>query len=129
MSMDREKLRNIVLRELNKFNESKPVEQKVSLDRSIKRAFDTAQDNRGAFNEGGEGFQNSNPSNGPLPEKPLSATFYELGFDAAFPGEDFNPETYLRKLIDAVSELNEDFSRGLGDGYLEARDAESRENY
>ena len=137
--MDRDRMRNIVLRELHKFNESKPAQDRVSLDKSIKRAFDTAQENRGAFNEGDmpqyddehdeEGAYDTEAEAqvaGP-PEKPLSTTLYELGFDAAFPSEDFNAEAYLRRLIDAVAELSEDFSRGLDDGHDEFRDAESRD--
>tara|TARA_E500000331_G_scaffold288473_1_gene283912 strand:- start:17 stop:427 length:411 start_codon:yes stop_codon:yes gene_type:complete len=135
MAMDRDKMRNIVLRELHKFNESKPTEQKVSLDASIKRAFDTAQENRGAFNEGDMPQYNDEPDEegaydpeAEAPEKPLSAVLYDLGFDAAFPSDDFNSEEYLRKLIDAVAELSNDFNRGLDDGHAEYRDAESREN-
>ena len=135
MAMDREKMRNIVLRELHKFNESKPAEERVSLDASIKRAFDTAQENRGAFNEGDMPQYNDEPDEegaydpeAEAPEKPLSAVMYDLGFDAAFPADDFSPEMYLRKLIDAVAELSDDFERGLRDGHDESRDAESREN-
>ena len=135
MAMDREKMRNIVLRELHKFNESKPEGQKVSLDTSITRAFNTAQENRSAFNENDmpqyddeHDEEGAYDTEAEAPEKPLSAVLYDLGFDAAFPADDFNPEEYLRKLIDAVAELSPDFNRGLDAGHLEYRDAESREN-
>ena len=135
MAMDRDKMRNIVLRELNKFNESRPAEQKVSLDASIKRAFDTAQENRGAFNENDmpqyddeHDKEGAYDTEAEAPEKPATVVLYELGFEAAFPADDFDPGQFLGKLIDAVEELSPDFKRGLEDGHLEFRDAESREN-